>query len=96
MMSNDVPAASTARTGQLVEFLRQNLFRVKLSNGVPIIAVMPDELLPSFDPNMQLSKYNYPHVVVDMREPPQLPKIIEIHRSSWCGLIPRKFYEYEE
>jgi hypothetical protein len=97
MRDADTPTTPTTREGTLVEFLRRNLFRVKLSNGVAIVAVMPDELLPSFDPNVQLTKYNYPLVDIEMREPPQMPKIVAIKGSGgWCGPIPRKFWEYEE
>ena len=96
-MDADTPFIPTSRDGTLVEFLRGNLFRIKLSNGVSIVAVMPDDLLPSFDPNVQLTKYNYPCVTVEMREPPQLPKITAVRGSGgWCGPILRKFWEQEE
>jgi hypothetical protein len=96
-MDADTPIAPTTREGALVEFLHHNLFRIKLSNGVSIVAVMPDELLQSFDSNLQLTKYNYPRVDIEMREPPQMPRIVAIKSSGgWCGPIPRKFWEYEE
>jgi hypothetical protein len=96
-MDTQNPVGPKIRVGQLVEFLRRNLFRVKLSNGVDIVAVMPDELLPSFDPNVQLTRYNYPYVDVEIGELPQSPKIVAIRRSSgWCGAIHTKFWEYEE
>ena len=87
----------SVRTGRLMQFLHRNLFRVQLSNGVSVVAVMSDELLPSFDVNVQLTKYNRPPVDVDLRESPQLPKIIAIaiHPDAWCGPILRKFWKYE-
>jgi hypothetical protein len=96
-MNAETPATPSTRKGTLVECLNRNLFRVKLSNGVAIVAFMPDELLQSFDPNVQLTKYNYPRVVVEMREAPQMPKILEVRRpGGWCGPIPRRFWEHEE
>lgn len=75
-------AAPKIREGFLMGFIHRNLFRVKLYNGVEIVALMPDELLPSFDPNVQLTKYNRPYVDVEIREPPQLPKIIAIRKGD--------------
>ena len=95
-MDAETEFTPTIREGALVEFLTRNLFRVKLCNGVAIVAVMPDELLPSFDSNVQLTKYNYPRVTVEMREAPQMAKITAVLGSGgWCGPIPRKFWEYE-
>jgi len=98
-MDAETSAKSKLREGKLVEFLHRNLFRVKLShgNGASIVAVMPDELIPSFDPNVQLTRYNYPIVIVELRDPPQLPKIVDLQGpGGWSGEIPKRFFEYEE
>jgi hypothetical protein len=87
-------SAPKVREGRITQFIRRNLFRVKLENGVNIDAVMADEVLPKFDPNLQLNFYNWPHVEVEMREPPALPKIISLRRSGgWCGFTPHKFWQ---
>jgi hypothetical protein len=73
------------RSGQLMGFLRRDLFSVKLDDGITITAVMPEELFAVYDPNEPLNRINRPHVEVEMREPPALPKIIAAWRSSFCG-----------
>ena len=95
-MDTDNPVSPKIRKGRLVEFVHRNLFRVKLTDGVEIVAVMRDKLLPSFDPNVQLTRYNYPYVDVEIRESPQSPKIVGIRSSGgWCGQVLTKFWEYE-
>ena len=66
-------------------FLRRDLFRVKLENGITIEAVMPEELFPVYDPSVRLTRVNRPYVDVEMREPPALPKIVAARRSGFCG-----------
>ena len=95
MEADQTTESPKIREGRLMEFLHRNLFRVKLYNGVEIVAMMPDELLPSFDPNIQLTKYNRPYVDVEIREAPQTSKILAIRPTCWCGPIDRKFWEYE-
>ena len=77
--------AGRVRGGRLMAFLHRNLFRVQLDDGVSIVAVMPDELLPIYNPNVRLTIVNRPSVEVDMREPPALPKIVAARPSSFCG-----------
>ncbi len=73
------------RSGRLVAFLRRDLFRVQLDDGVEVVAVMPEELFPIYNPNVRLTVVNRPSVEVEMREPPALPKIVRAWPSSFCG-----------
>jgi hypothetical protein len=83
------------REGVLMGFVHRNIFRVRLYNGVEIVATMPDELLSSFDPNVQLTKYNRPYVDVEIHEFPLMSKIIAVRRSGMCGMELPKFFEYD-
>lgn len=74
------------RRGEIKEFLHRNIFRVKLYNGVLIDAVMPNELLPAFDINVPITRWHFQYVDVELRDPPQLAKIISIERpTGLCG-----------
>jgi hypothetical protein len=73
------------RYGYLIAFVHQKRFRVKLENGITIEAVMSNELMSQFDPNLQLTVANRPYVQVEMREPPALPKIVFMRSSPLCG-----------
>ena len=84
MPADNMPV-TPIRNGILMRFLRCDLFQVELDDGIVIDAVMPEELFHSYDPNERLTRVNRPWVVVDMREPPAMPKIVEVHRSSFVG-----------
>jgi hypothetical protein len=73
------------RSGRLMEFLHLDRFTVQLDDGRKITAVMPEELFAIYDPNVKLTRVNRPHVEVEMRDPPALPRIVSAHRSSFCG-----------
>ncbi len=74
------------RHGRLTEFLRRDLFSVKLDNGVTITAVMPEELFPIYDPNVSLSfGPAWISVEVEMREPPALPRIVKAYNNPLIG-----------
>ena len=68
-----------------MEFLRRDLFTVRLDDGIKITAVMPEELFHVYDPNVKLTKVNRPNVDVEMRDPPALPIIIAARGSGFCG-----------
>jgi hypothetical protein len=85
MANPDEDLAGPIRSGRLMAFLRRDLFLVQLDDGVTITAVMPEELLGIYDPNVPLSRVNRPSVEVEMRQPPALPKILAARRSSFCG-----------
>jgi hypothetical protein len=55
------------------------------SSGITVTAVMPEELFSIYDPNVRLTRVNYPSVKVEMREPPALPRIIQAGKSGFCG-----------
>lgn len=92
-MDLNAPPSAGTRRGYLAQFLWRNLFRVRLENGVAIVAVMADELIPSIDPNVPLSRYHPLLVDVEMREWPQTPKIVDMVRVGFCGSPPCKFWE---
>jgi hypothetical protein len=71
--------------GRLTGFLRRDLFTVQLDDGMTITAVKPEELFSVYDPNVRLTRVNYPSVKVEMREPPALPKIIQAGKPGFCG-----------
>jgi hypothetical protein len=86
MLKAKAPSVGPVRHGRLTEFLRRDLFSVKLDNGVTITAVMPEELFPIYDPNVSLSfGPAWIFVEVDMREPPALPRIITACNSPLIG-----------
>jgi hypothetical protein len=66
-------------------FLRRDLFSVQLDDGITIAAVLPEGLFSIYDPNVPLNRVNRPSVDVEMREPPALPKVVAVSRSSFCG-----------
>jgi hypothetical protein len=84
MVAENIPD-TRIRTGTLMRFLRRDLFEIELDDGISIIAVMPEELFHCYDPNVRLTRVNRPRVDVDMREPPQMPKILEVRKSGFCG-----------
>ena len=84
MPMDNLPITRT-RNGTLIRFLRRDLFQIELDDGILIEAVMPEEFFHWYNPNVRLTRINRPSVVVDMRETPQMPKIIEVHGSSFCG-----------
>jgi hypothetical protein len=85
MVNPNADLAGRIRSGQLMAFLRRDLFLVQLDDGITITAVMPEELFRIYDPNVPLNRVNRPFVEVEMREPPALPKIVRAWRSSFCG-----------
>lgn len=85
MVNPNEDMAARIRSGTLMFFLRQDLFVVQLDDGITITAVMPEEFLSIYDPNLRLTRGNRPAVQVEMREPPALPKIVAARRSSFCG-----------
>jgi hypothetical protein len=85
MVNPNEDLAAPIRSGQLMAFLRRDLFLVRLDDGITITAVMPEELFSIYDPNERLTRVNRPYVEVEMREPPALPKIVLARRSSFCG-----------
>jgi len=54
MLKAKAAPVGPVRHGRLTEFLRRDLFSVKLDNGVTITAVMPEELSSIYDPNVSL------------------------------------------
>jgi hypothetical protein len=85
MVNPDADLAGRIRSGRLVGFLRRDLFTVQLDDGLTITAVMPEERFPIYDPNVRLTRVNYPSVQVEMREPPALPRIIQAGKPGFCG-----------
>ncbi len=85
MVNPNENLAGRIRKGQLMGFLRGDLFTVQLNDGVTITAVMPEELFGVYNPNEPLNRVNRPRVDVEMREPPALPKIVAARPSSFCG-----------
>jgi hypothetical protein len=85
MVNPNEDMAGRIRSGRLIAFLRRDLFTVQLDDGATITAVMSEELFPIYEPNVRLTRVNYPSVKVEMREPPALPRIIEAGKSGFCG-----------
>jgi hypothetical protein len=85
VVNPNVDLAGRIRSGRLIAFLRRDLFTVQLDDGMTITAVMPEELFSIYDPNVRLTRVNYPSVKVEMREPPALPKIIQAGKPGFCG-----------
>jgi hypothetical protein len=86
MLKAKAPPVGPVRHGRLTEFLRRDLFSVKLDNGVTITAVMPEELFPIYNPNVSL---NYGpawiSVELEMRDPPALPRIVMAYHTPLIG-----------
>jgi hypothetical protein len=62
------------------------LFSVKLDNGVTITAVMPEELFPTYNPNLPLARgENWISVEVELREPPAIPRIVTAYHGPLVG-----------
>jgi hypothetical protein len=85
MVNPNADLAGRIRCGRLIAFLRHDLFTVQLDDGITITAMLPEELFSIYNPNVRLTRINYPTVKVELREPPALPKIIEAVPSSFCG-----------
>jgi hypothetical protein len=86
MLKAKDPPTGPLRHGRLTEFLRRDLFTVKLDNGVRITAVMPEELFPIYDPNVSLTTgANWVSVEVEMREAPTIPRIVTAFRCPLIG-----------
>ena len=85
MVNPNADLAQRIRSGRLVAFLHRDLFTVELDDGITITAVMPEELFPIYDPNVRLTRLNYPSVKLEMREPPALPRIIRAAKPGFCG-----------
>jgi hypothetical protein len=80
------PPTGPVRHGRLTEFLRRDLFSVKLETGLTVTAVMPEELFPIYDPNRSLSAgANWICVNVEMRESPAIPRIVTAYRCPLVG-----------
>jgi hypothetical protein len=86
MMKAKKPPVRPVRHGRLTEFLRRDLFSVKLDNGVTITAVMPEELFPIYNPDVSLNfGPAWVSVEVEIREPPALPRIVSASNSPLLG-----------
>ena len=86
MLKAKQPPTGPLRHGRLTEFVRRDLFSVKLDNGVTITAVMPVELFPVYDPNASPSLgANWISVEVEIREPPAIPRIVTAYHSPLIG-----------
>jgi hypothetical protein len=86
MLKAKAAPVGPVRHGRLTEFLRRDLFSVKLDNGVTITAVMPEELFSIYDPNVSLGfGPTWISVEVEMREPPALPRIAAVYKSPLIG-----------
>ena len=86
MMKSKTAPVGPVRHGRLTEFLRRDLFSVKLENGVTITAVMPEELFPIYNPNVSLGfGPAWISVEVEMREPPALPRIVTAYNTPLIG-----------
>jgi hypothetical protein len=77
--------AGRIRSGTLMGFLRRDLFLVELADGITITAVMPEEFFSWYNPNVHYTRVNRPSIKVDIREPPALPRIIDVGSSGFCG-----------
>jgi len=86
MLKANAAPVGPVRHGRLTEFLRRDLFSVKLDNGVTITAVMPEELFSIYNPNVSLGfGPAWISVEVEMREPPALPRIVTACNSPHIG-----------
>jgi hypothetical protein len=85
MTNPNAELAGRIRSGSLMRFLHRDLFEVELDDGMTITAVMPEKFFSWYNPNVPYTKVNRPSVQVEMREPPALPKIIDIGSSGFCG-----------
>jgi hypothetical protein len=86
MLKAKDPPTGPLRHGRLTEFLRRDLFSVKLDNGVTITAVMPEELFPIYDPNLSLSVgANWISVEVEIRDAPAIPRIVAAYGCPLIG-----------
>ena len=86
MWIDDQPPFTGTMHGEIWGFLNANKFRVELSDGQLVDAVVPDELIEQIRPH-----YTGPPVVdrigvvVEFRERPAMHRIIQIRGSGWCG-----------
>ena len=87
-MALDTQAAFTgAMRGEIRLFLTANKFRVELSDGQFVDAVMPDDLiekiLPYYSGEPLVDRIG---VSVEFRDPPAMHRITEISgNGGWCG-----------
>lgn len=80
------PAIGPVRRGRLTEFLRRDLFHVKLDNGVTITAVMPKELFAIYHPSVSLNfGPGWISVEVEIREAPALARIVSAYQDPLIG-----------
>jgi hypothetical protein len=87
MAYDEQEACTGTMSGTIWMFLSANKFRVELSDGQVVDAVLPDELVDEMRPY-----YSGPPiaerigVVVEFRQPPAMHRILEITgNDGWCG-----------
>jgi hypothetical protein len=88
MTDGDQPRFKGVMDGKIIEFITENRFRVRLSDGQQVLAVMPDELLPIAVEHRHLlddPKRQCICVQVEFRKPPAMHRILEAHVSVLVG-----------
>jgi len=88
LTDGDQPWFTGKMDGIIIEFLREDRFRVRLADGQEALAVMPEEFLPLAVENQDLlndPKGQFIRVTVEFREPPALHRITHAHISMLSG-----------
>jgi hypothetical protein len=74
-MSAENQPATRTRNGQILEFLRRNLFRVRLDDGQEVTATMPENLFHVWTFAEQARHSAPVNVNVRLRKPPRIHRI---------------------
>ena len=69
-------------SGRIIQFLRRNLFKVRLRDGQEVIAAMPSDLLPKAVNFRHDLTHLFIDVELDLRKPPRIHRIIKAKESG--------------
>ena len=81
------PPLSDVTGGTIIQFLRRNLFTVRLRDGQEVTAVMPERLIPFAVENVKFVATRSPCISVEVLlcEPPKMHRIISARLVYLCG-----------
>lgn len=89
-MREDQPPANDPAWGRgvIIQFLRRNLFKVRLKDGQEVVAAMPSNLLHLAANFRHGLKTPFISVQVEFRKPPRIHRIVEARESGLTGYSP--------
>lgn len=86
MLEQQPPANDPAwGSGIIIQFLRKNLFKVRLKDGQEVTAAMLSNLLHLAVNFRHGLRSPFIAVQIELRKPPRIHRIVEARESSLCG-----------